>query len=68
MKLNFDKSGLTLVLISITGLLFQTSGFDFYAHSISYSFIYPLNWGYFIGEKSFYHVIYSFQIFMNYFL
>ena len=55
MKLNFDKSGLTLVFISIIGILFHTSGFDFYAHALSHSFDsllkYPTNWGYLIGEK-----------------
>ena len=53
MKLNFDKSGLTLVFISITGLLFHTAGFDFYHHSLSYTLKAPINWGYFLSEKLF---------------
>ncbi len=53
MKLNFDKSGLTLVFISISGILFHTPGFDFYGHALTYSFDYPINWGYFIGQKIF---------------
>lgn len=53
MKLNFDKSGLTLVFISISGILFHTTGFDFYSHALTYSFDIPLNWGYLIGEKIF---------------
>lgn len=56
MKLSFDKSGLILVFISIIGILFQTSGFDFYAHALSHSFDvlkYPLNRGFLIGEKIF---------------
>ena len=53
MKLNFDKYGLTLVFIAITGILFHTAGFDFYHHTLSYTLRAPINWGYLIGEKIF---------------